>query len=710
MEARKSAELRGAPEISVPGVLVGRLLEVVLGVATGEATSLDRIEAPRSGASWQEALENALDRHPLRARPTFLSALEAAGAASASTPLVTHGRSGDRGWLAILDRAPGRVRAVSASGEDRWLRLEALAEALGRNDPEEPHPWMLVEPELPALGAVKPASKDSRSLPPLRRLFGLLKPDRSDLWTVVLYAVLIGALTLATPIAVQQLVNTVAFGGLVQPVVILALLLFGVLSFAGLLSGLQAYTAEIIQRRLFVRVVMDLAERLPRVEIRSFDGRHGPELVNRIFDLFTVQKLGALLLLDGTSVLLQTAVGLLILSFYHPIMLAFSILLVGAIAVVVLVFGRGAVDTAIGESNAKYAVVHWMEELAAHPVTFRGPGGRAHAVGRADQLAAKYVRARRRHYRIVLRQFSSALVLQVLASSLLLALGGWLVVAGQLTLGQLVASELIITAIVAAVAKLGKQMESLYDLLAATDKLGVLLDLPLEREGGSPAALGSGPARVHLRDVSYGYEGRSVLSSVSEDIEAGERVAVRGANGSGKSTLTELMAGLRAPEKGFVAVDECDIRDLSLDELRAQVVRVGEAEIFSGSILDNLRVARPSLSVAEAGEVLGRVGLLDAVRALPDGLGTHLATEGSPLARGQVAALTLARALVAKPRLLLLDEALIHIETHTRKQVLDTLFAADAPWTLVAVTDSADVIERCSRVVELSDPNARAVA
>lgn len=702
----------GAPP--VPDAMLHRLVEAALGAAVGEPASDEVVSiADGEGQTWQDALERAVGGYGLRARRTFLSAREVAGSASPRTPLVACPSGDEAGWIAVVGRASMRVRVVDAAGEDESMHAEALAARVGRDDVDEPLPWVLVEPVLPSLAvSANPSKSKSKPgyTPPLRRLFDLLAPDRGDLWTVALYAMLIGALTLATPIAVQQLVNTVAFGGLVQPVVILALLLFGVLSFAGLLSGLQAYTAELIQRRLFVRVVMDLAERLPRVEVRSFDRQHGPELVNRLFDLFTVQKVGSLLLLDGTSVLLQTGVGLLILSFYHPIMLGFSILLIGSIALVVLVVGRGAFATALGESNAKYAVVHWMEELARHPATFHSPGGRLYATRYADRLASDYVRARRTHYRIVLRQFSSALALQVLASSLLLALGGWLVVSGQLTLGQLVASELIITAIVAAVAKLGKQMESYYDLMAATDKLGVLLDLPLERDGGIDASAGSGPATVEVQGLTYGYGTHTVLSRVDLRFEAGERVVIRGGSSSGKSTLISLLARLRAPDEGYIVVDGRDVRDVPLDDFRNQVVRVGDPEIFSGSILENLRVAQPGLTPTEASDALARVGLLDDVRALPEGLHSLLATEGRPLSRGQVAALMLARALVARPRLLLLDEALTNLEGETRKQVLDVLFGADVPWTVVVVSESADVIERCTRVVDLPGPGAREAA
>lgn len=686
----------------VPSRWMARVVE-----ATGAEPVADSDEGappPRSveePSCWQQVLEQACAEHALRLRPVFLSAREAFGAAGARTPLVRHvAREGGPGWLALLDRVRGRVRVATGDGGERWLDPGGLAAALGQPGPDSACPWLLVESRQPVGQVSKPLSAAHR-IPPLRRLIGLVKPDRTDLSSIVLYAILIGALSLTTPIAVQQLVNTVAFGGLVQPVVVLALLLFGGLAFSALVSVLQAYTAEKIQRRVFVRVAMDLAERVPRVDLGAFDTKHGPELVNRIFDVFTVQKTGAALLLEGTSVVLQTVVGLVVLSFYHPLMLGFSILLVAGIAVVLVVFGRGAVETAIGESSTKYAVVGWMEELARHPGAFRDPGGRQYALERVDRLASAWVGARQRHYRVVLRQLSGSLGLQVLAGSALLALGGGLVVAGQLTLGQLVASELILTAIVSAVAKLGKQLESYYDLLAAVDKLGVLFDLPLERDGGSAPAANEGPAAVEIRELDFSYGSRPVVSKLSLKVDPGERLLITGPAGAGRTTLLELIQGLREPQAGFIAIDGQDLRDLRLGELRDQVVCVHDPEIFAGSVLDNIRVTAPGLSTSRVDQTLESLGVLESIRALPEGLRTPLATDGAPLSDGLIAAIMLARAIVARPRLLLLDDAFVQLEGETRGRALDTVFAPDAPWTLIVSSEKPEVRARCTRIIAL---------
>jgi ABC-type bacteriocin/lantibiotic exporter with double-glycine peptidase domain len=284
------------------------------------------------------------------------------------------------------------------------------------------------------------------------------------------------------------------------------------------------------------------------------------------------------------------------------------------------------------------------------------------------------------------------------------------VVAGQLTLGQLVASEIIVAAVVAAFARLGKQLETWYDLLAAVDKVGVLLDLPLERETGERIEAPEVPARVEAHAAACGDDRASVLENVSVRIEPGERVALVGPAASGKSTLVELLCGVRPPSRGYVTLDDHDLRDLQLETLRQQVMCIREPEIFGGSIAENLRVGSPGASVEEIDDALAKVGLLDEIRSLPDGIATVLATDGGPLSRSQIVRLMLARAFVARPRLLALDGAVAHLDAAKRKPVIEALFDPAAPWTLLIVSEHEDMVDRCDRRIDMTALHATSAA
>jgi len=537
---------------------------------------------------------------------------------------------------------------------------------------------------------------------PQARLRHLIWLERRDLWTVVAFAMGAGLMALATPIAVQSLVNTIAFGALLQPLVVLVVILFASLAFNNLLIAFQFYVVEMMQRRIFIRLMGDIADRLQKVAREAFDGRNAPELVNRFFDVLTVQKSAAVLLLDGLAYGLQAVIGMLLLAFYHPILLAFDLLLIAAVAFVFFVLGRHGVATSIEESKAKYAVAAWLEEIARNPMLFKWAGSPGFVARRSDALARDYLAAREAHFGVVLRQHLGVLFLHTLANTALLGLGGWMVIERQLTLGQLIAAELVVNAMLGGLSRLGKSLESYYDLAAAMDKLGHLLDLPQERDGGATLEPAGGPAAVRLHQLGFRYgDGREVFRAIEAEARPGERIALVGASGSGRGTLLELLFGLRTPTQGAVLVDDCDIRDASLDSLRRETALVQGMEILEGSVLDNLRMGRPEPGLAAIRDTLAALCLADDILALPEGLNTRLNHLGAPLSPEKTRRLLLARAVVGQPRLLLIHELLDGIDASIRGEVIAWILRPDAPWTAIVATQSAEVMACCDRVWHL---------
>lgn len=543
---------------------------------------------------------------------------------------------------------------------------------------------------------------DHHSLSPLARTVKVLSAEWSDIWMVVVFALFVGILALATPIAVEALVNTVAFGQFTQPVIVLALLLFIFLTFAAAIRALQTYVVELLQRRLFARVAGDLAWRIPHVEQATYDREDGRELVNRFFDIVTVQKATALLLLDGVAIVISTLVGMAVIAFYHPWMLGFDLFLLALIAFMIFVLGRGAVRTSINESKAKYAIADWLEQLARCSQAFRLDRRAEFAVSRADRLVTDWLNARGQHFRIVFRQILFALGLQALGSTVLLALGGWLVVRGQLTLGQLVAAELIVAMILSSFSKLGKHFESFYDLLTSVDKLGHLFDLPLERQLGLLSAGASGQAEVRAHRLTYRdpETGAWLLGEVSLHVRPGEALGVTGEPGSGKSLLCDILFGLRQPSSGHVTLEHLDLRDLQPDALREKVVLLRDLEVIPATIAENLHLGSGDWTAGELREALDRVGLLEKVSSLPRGISTRLNPQGAPLSAGAVRRLMIARALLRQPRLLIIDGLL----DAASDDEIPHLFAAlrSEGCTLLVVSGRRAILDACDRVQVLS--------
>lgn len=616
-------------------------------------------------------------------------------------------RRGDDGRpeaIAVVRKTTGGAVVVAPSGPaapSRWSTA-SLCQWLGVPDATSPASWLLAEPAAP-LSPLR--SPEGVTLSPLTRLRALLVGERRTLWVAVVYSILIGLLSLVLPVAVQSMVNTLAFGNALQPLVVLTFFVFVALVFSMGMNTARAKVVEIIQRSIFARVATDVTWRLLHVRASAFDRYHGPELVNRFFDTVTVQKSASLLLIDGLSIAMQTVVSMLLLAVYHPWLLAYDVLLIGAMSIIVFLLGRGAIKTSIYESKAKYELEAWLEQLAAKLVTFKSDGGHAYAVHRSHALLEDYLSYRDAHFRILLRQIIGSFALQALASASLLGIGGWLVIERQLTLGQLVAAEIIVAGMMSAFTKFGKQLEVFYDLCAAIDKLGGLVDLPLERASGHADLPATGPLAVQARNLGYTMpdEQTPVLTIADWHIAAGERVGITGPSGSGKSTLADVLFGLRTPSSGTLLLGGSDSRAIPLRVLRQRVAVVRGVELFAGTILENVTLDREHITYEAVTDALRRVGLLDDLLALPDGLSAKLHPQGRPLSHRQACRLMVARAIVDNPGLLILDGVLDQLDVEEQALVAADLFAPTAPWTLLCISERSDVLAQCTRVVTMND-------
>ena len=676
-------------------------------------------------ADARRALEQAPETEPTERLSHVASALgmriawrritvsEAAWMADAAVPIIAWSASSGC-WLALHRHGALSARVWRSDRPDAGsvaMRHDQIAEALGQSGRNQPVQFGIVTMPLPeasthAHGHSADGSHGAEAAPtPVRRLLALMRPEAPELWSIGIFSAITGLLYLALPLAVNAFVSNLSFGArsgpFVQALLAIAIVLFVCLAVAGALRAIQHVAAEVVQRRIFVRLASDLSHRLPNVDLSSLEGVHAPELVNRFLEVVTVQKSAALLLLTGINLVLSAAIGLAVLAFYHPFLLGFAVALLLALATIVFVCGRGALPTSVRESMRKYQLVEWLEEIARHPLLFKGPGGAAFALARADDLVRGYLDARRDHFRILMRQIVGLLALEVAAGTALLGVGGWLVLNQQLTLGQLVAAEIIVSAIVAAIAKLGKQFEAWYDAVAAVDKLGYLIDLRLERAGGA-AVEREGGMRVRAQSLAYRRAGQqSGFAGVHLDVAGGERVALLGSRGSGSSTLLEVLIGLRMPTDGTVIVDDLDLPNWDLARLRSQAILLREGGVVMGSIADNLRLGVQGVSSFAMQAALDQAGLGEVVRSMPDGLQSRLLTGGLPLTGRQRIRLLVARALVMQPRLLLVDELLDGLDEASLVALVEVLTHPSRPWTLVVATRDARVATRIGRVVDL---------
>ena len=556
---------------------------------------------------------------------------------------------------------------------------------------------------LPHNGAHAAHDAHEAHATPVERLWQFLRDEKGDVWTLITYTVVAGILALVVPLTAQALVNTIAANVLLQPLIVLSLLVLVSLVLSGILQLMKLSLAETVQQRVFVRIALQMADKLPRLQAASLRGEYAPELANRFFDTLTVQKALSKLLIDGLAAVLQAMVGLVLLGFYSPYLLGLDIVILLFVGFVIGVLGIGGLKTSLQESKEKYRVAEWLEDMARCHMDLKLHGAPGYLLRRADNAVLKYIAARRSHFRVLWRQALGNYLFQAVASASVLAVGGWLVINRQLTLGQLVASQIVVVSLLAAIDKLIRQADQVFDLLTGLEKVGHVLDIPTERVGGVPLATDSGvTTHLRVRGVRFSYAPGTLpdtLTGLDLEVKPGEHACLVGESGAGKSTLSALIAGLEAPTHGEITVNGVDVRDADLTDLRRVLTLVNTDDaIFDGTIEENVAVGRGHVSHTDVREALEIAQLSADVARFPQGVSTMLVSGGQPLSRGQRHRLLIARALAARPRLLLLDEAFTGMDEAMVTRVLDGIYAPERTWTILAVSHKAEVVMRSQTI------------
>ncbi len=540
----------------------------------------------------------------------------------------------------------------------------------------------------------------------------LLHKEKRDIWYVATYSTMASIMGLAVPLSSQAIVNAVALGVFNQQLVVLISIVLIALVVLAVFTVLERYVIDLIQRRLFVFTATEFVRRLPLIRRDAFTETYAPELVNRFFDVMTIQKSIGKLLMDGINGVLVLATGLILLGFYHPFFLIYDLVFLMFVPILVFVLGRGAIATAINVSKKKYEAAAWIEDVARNQIATKLTVSDAYDMMRVDAINDKYVESKHAHYVVIARQILGSYLFKAIATVGVLGLGGMLVIDQRISLGQLVAAEIVIILIIGALEKLLSQFDVFYELVAAIDKVAIIFEQPTEREGGLAASRGTGGASVEFKNIDLTLGDRPLFQDISMRVPSGARVAIVGRSGEGKSTLLHLLCGLEDPSRGVIKFNDVDIRELDLRSLRKQIGLVfPEDEIITASIRDNILLGRdlPDKDYRWACQMLR---LDQDVERLEGGYATVLSPSAQNIAFGLKRRILFARMIVSRPSLLLLDEAFEGIEDNMKLDMLNELFA-EKSWTVICVTHDPEIVRKVDtvhllnegKIVESGDPH-----
>lgn len=552
-----------------------------------------------------------------------------------------------------------------------------------------------------------PSPFSSEAASPMKRLFRLFSAEGRLVGYIYLYALTAGGANLLVPVIIQAIYTYIQTLQWVTGLSTLLLLAAAILIVWVVVRIAQYILLEHLQRRIFLHSTLEIVYRVPRWLFSVVIRENLPGLINRYFEIFTLEKDISKLLLNLPADLLTVLLGIVLLSFYAPFF-AFIVLLVTALTVFLLYLSFEQTYKNKKEvSNHKYEMASWLEEVGRAILTFKATGFLALLHNRTQEIEEKYLTARKKYFRLLLRQKTILFGSQVVIALLMLGVGAALVIGRQLSLGQFVASELVLFLLINAIQDIIYNLDALYGTIVSIEKLNQIFEPEIEHLTGIPLPQSSSGYSVSFREVSLHYrQGKKtfqVLKGITFDMRPGEKVGLTGPSGSGKTTLLHVIYGFYEDFEGDIYVEGINLRQvdrLSLRRRTGDVLEVGE--IIEATVWDNLTLGLPHLSWEAVMALCERLGIKEEIDHLPEGFFTRLPPQG----RGVLSGLTqrkliLARALLMRPNLLLMEDLFAGVDWEQKGPVYDLVLDAEAPYTALVVSQDPRVLEKCDKIVFL---------
>lgn len=537
-----------------------------------------------------------------------------------------------------------------------------------------------------------------------RDLLSLMtKPEIGFIKSIVINTLAVSLLSLGVPLAIQVIINNIGVRTMSQPLIVLCLLLFFILSCSGALQAIQTYTVEILQRRLFVRYGLIISERLSAYQDKYFKGANSPDLINRYFDIMIMQSSMVTFFVSGFGFIIQFIIGFSLLAFYHPYFLGFAGFMGQFLFVNWMLFGPDGVKAGSPEADGKYNVVSWVEEMSRVRNIFTSDQGKDFSNAKMTNLFNKWLVVRNNLFNFQFRQHIGLQIFGVVMNVLLLGMGGFLVLKGELSAGQLVAAALVVNSIIASLPNLQNFFFSVYNYSTALDMIARFYDFPLE----IPKENAIVPKKLDFNFESLKFEPNYHFHF---GFKEGSKNLILVRSFSSVQLFYEALMGFSEHTTGKIYYDSMLLEDLDIGAIRNHIQILRHDQFFAGTIMENLvGLGHRKFSATEIDEVIARVGLDENINKLPLGLETEIRPNGFPLSKSQILSLQVARALLLKPKILMITPDFEQISTFKRKLIYNEFLDRNHEWTLLFFTqrfykgefDRYVMLER-SKMTELS--------
>lgn len=536
-------------------------------------------------------------------------------------------------------------------------------------------------------------------------LFKYVTKEKKDVTNIYFYAILNGLVQLSVPLGIQSIVSFVM--GATMATSIYILIAFVVLGtwLVGYFRLKVMQIIEKIQQKIFVEFSLAFAEKLPKVNLSATRKYYLPELVNRFFDTQNLQKGISKILLEIPTALIQILFGILLLSFYHPWFLVFGALVIICVILIFRFTMESGIKSSIDESDKKYEVASWIEDIAASIKTFKLNSKTEIHVAETDKRVVNYLNDRTSHFRVLVIQYKTIIAFKVIITLVMLVIGTYLLVNQQLNIGAFIATEIVVLTIMTAVEKLIISLESYYDVIAALAKLNKVTDLSEEEMGAIAFENQNNGFEIEFKDVNFAFNDyQKILENINFKIAENSLNVITGSLGSGKSLLLNMMTGFYEPTSGSILFDKIPLKNVDKISLRNQIgMFLEDMTIIKGTVYENIILGQTHVSAEQILEISEEIGVDDFSSQFSNGFFTKISETDTEISFSSKKKIMLLRALVGERRLLILEDPLDGMNDAFKIKMREHLSNLKANTTVIVVSEDPEMIEKADQHLHIEE-------
>lgn len=540
----------------------------------------------------------------------------------------------------------------------------------------------------------------------LKALWPFLRPYRNKLWKGLLTIVASVAVGLLNPLLIGRGIDAVRAGAGMGTLAVFAVSMIGVTIVAGIFNYLQRMILVAMSRDVEFDLRNRYFERLERLPQSFFHAHPTGDLMARATnDLQAVRMLCGPAIMYSTNTILLAVGALALMAHIHLGLTGVALAIMPLVAIATQMFGDRIHRLFEGVQERFSALSAKAQENLSGVRVVRAYAQEEREIDAFGSVNAAYVEGNRR---LIIWQAAFFPALQGLAGIATVAVlyfGGKLAISGRITVGEFVTFNTLLARMVWPMIALGWVINLVQRGTASLGRMRLVLEAEPAIKDEPPFAEPSRFAgEVRFKDLSFSYRPGlpPALHDISLDVPAGSTVAIVGRTGSGRSTLLSLLPRLLDPPPGTLFLDGIDLRHLPLERLRAEIGIVPqETFLFSATLAENVALGRPDASEAEIRQAAELAGLGPDLTSFPAGLETRVGERGLTLSGGQKQRVAIARALLRQPRILLLDDCLSAVDTHTEERILGNLRRFFPGRTVFLVSHRVSAVQGADLIVVL---------